>query len=129
MRAVDLDDLRTWLDRYFAAWRSNDPVEVEALFAPDAVYSYGPFRDEARGRNEIVRRWVEGGVPSGLQTAFEPLAVFGERGVAHWQVSFHEGDGRTELDGILVLDFDAEGRCVLHREWYDRRRTARRTMG
>ena len=123
MRAVDLDDLRTWLDRYFAAWRSNDPVEVEALFAPDAVYSYGPFGDEARGREEIVRRWVEGGVQPDLRTGFEPLALTGERGVAHWQVSFDDRDGRTELDGILVLDFDVEGRCVLHREWYDQRRS------
>ena len=123
MRTVDLDQLRSWLERYFAAWRSNDPAEVESLFAPAAVYSYGPFRDEARGREEIVRRWVEGGVKPGLRYAFEPLAVTGERGAAHWQVSFDDGDGRTELDGILVLDFDAEGRCVLHREWYDRRRT------
>jgi hypothetical protein len=22
------------------------------------------------------------------------------------------------MDGILVLDFDAEGLCTLHREWY-----------
>jgi ketosteroid isomerase-like protein len=123
MRGVDLDDLRTWLDRYFAAWRSNDPAQVEALFAPDAVYSYGPFRDEARGRDEIVRRWVQGGAQPDLRCAFEPLAVEGDRGVAHWRVSFDDGDGRSELDGILVLDFDDEGRCVLHREWYDHRRT------
>lgn len=123
MRGVDLDDLRTWLDRYFAAWRSNDPAQVEALFAPDAVYSYGPFRDEARGRDEIVRRWVQGGAQPGLRCAFEPLAVEGDRGVAHWRVLFDDGDGRSELDGILVLDFDDEGRCVLHREWYDHRRT------
>jgi hypothetical protein len=121
MRAMDLDELRSWLERYFAAWRSNDPEEVGALFAPDAVYAYGPFRDEARGRDEIVRRWVEGGTQPGLRTAFEPLAVEGERGVAHWQVSFDDGDGRTEIDGILVLDFDGRGRCVLHREWYDTR--------
>ena len=123
MRGVDLDDLRTWLDRYFAAWRSNDPSQVEALFAPHAVYSYGPFRDEARGRDEIVRRWVRGGEQPGLRCAFEPLAVEGDRGVAHWRVSFDDGGGRSELDGILVLDFDDEGRCVLHREWYDHRRT------
>ena len=121
MREMDLDELRSWLERYFAAWRSNDPAEVEGLFAPEAVYSYGPFRDEARGRGEIVRRWVEGGVQPGLRTVFEPLAVEGRRGVAHWQVSFDDEDGRTEVDGILVLDFDGQGRCVLHREWYDTR--------
>jgi ketosteroid isomerase-like protein len=116
---------RGWLERYFAAWASNDPAEVEPLFAEDAVYVYGPFRDDdAHGRDEIVRRWVEGGARPGLETWFEPLAVDGERGVAHWRVSFDGGDGRIELDGILALDFDGSGRCIRHREWYHRRETS-----
>ena len=116
---MDQDALGGWLDRYFAAWISNDPEEVAALFAPDAVYSYGPFRDEARGRDAIVRRWVEGGVMPGLRWSYEPLAVEGERGVANWRVSFDTDSGRVEIDGILVLDFDEQGRCSVHREWYE----------
>ncbi len=123
MRVVELDALAAWLERYFAAWTSNDPVEVSALFAEDATYSYGPFREEARGRDEIVRRWVDGGAHPGLRTAFEPLAVMGERGVASWRASFDADGGRVELDGVLVLDFDERGRCVRHREWYAERRT------
>jgi SnoaL-like protein len=121
MRGMDLDAFRGWLERYFDAWESNDPDEVAALFAEGAVYSYGPFRDEARGREEIVRRWVGGGVQRGLEWSFEPLAVEGERGVAGWRVSFDADGGRIDLDGILVLDFDERGRCTLHREWYERR--------
>ncbi|HET7235892.1 MAG TPA: nuclear transport factor 2 family protein, partial [Actinomycetota bacterium] len=115
---MDLDAFADWLERYFGAWASNDPVEVAALFAEDAVYSYGPFSGEARGREEIVRRWVQGGVQPGLATSFEPLAVRDGRGVAHWHVSFKDGAGRTEMDGILVCDFDEQARCTLHREWY-----------
>jgi hypothetical protein len=121
MRAMDLGAFRGWLERYFAAWASNDADDVAALFAEDAVYSYGPFRDEAHGRGEIVRRWVDGGVQSGFGWSVEPLAVDGERGVANWRVSFDSDDGRIELDGILVLDFDERGRCAVHREWYERR--------
>jgi ketosteroid isomerase-like protein len=122
MRAMDADGLRDWLERYFAAWASNDAEAVRSLFAQEAVYSYGPFRDDdAHGREEIVRRWVGGGVQPGLRTWFEPLAVDGERGVARWRVSFDEEEGRVELDGILVLDFDGQGRCTLHREWYQLR--------
>src|SRR4029453_1657043 len=54
MRGMDLDAFRGWLRRYFAAWASNDPVEVSSLFAVDAVYSYGPFREETRGRAALV---------------------------------------------------------------------------
>lgn len=57
-----------------------------------------------------------------MRTSYDIVAVTGDRGVAHWRVTFHAGDGATvELDGILVCTFDAEGRCTLHREWFDRR--------
>src|SRR3990172_3300553 len=79
--AMDLDAFGDWLGRYFAAWASNDPAEVAALFSEDAVYSYGPFSGEAHGREEIVRRWVQGGVQPGLSTWFEPLAVHGSAGL------------------------------------------------
>ena len=122
---MDPDTFRSWLDRYFAAWASNDPDEVAALFAEDAVYSWGPFRKSARGREAIVRAWVDGGVPHELRFDYEPIAVEGHRGVAHWNVSHRADDGgRVELDGVLVCDFDADGRCTLHREWYDRREAA-----
>ena len=85
MRGMDLDAFRGWLQRYFDAWASNDPVEVSALFAEDAMYSYGPFREETHGREAIVRAWVEGGVPTELRTDVEPIAVAGDRGVAHWR--------------------------------------------
>jgi ketosteroid isomerase-like protein len=121
---VDLDAFRSWLDRYFAAAASNDPDEVAALFAPDAEYSWGPFRESAFGREAIVRAWVDGGVQPELRCTYEALAVEGARGVAHWTMTFGgETGGRVELDGILVCDFDADGRCTLHREWYDRRET------
>ena len=122
MHRMEADRFRDWLERYAEAWRSNDAADVEALFAEDAVYSYGPFRDdEARGRDEIVRRWVEGGVQPALELAIEPLAVDGDRGVARWEVSFDAEAGRAELDGILVCDFDASGRCTRHLEWSERR--------
>ena len=122
---MDLETFGSWLRRYFAAWASNDPEEVASLFAEDAEYSYGPFRPSAHGRDEIVRAWTDGGVPPGLRTHVEPLAVEGDRGIAHWNVAFDDGAGGTvEIDGILVCTFDEAGRCTLHREWYDRRSTS-----
>jgi SnoaL-like domain len=123
MPAMDVPGFGRWLERYAAAWRSNDPKDVASLFADDAEYSYGPYRESARGREEIVRRWVDGGVQAGLDLSLEPLAVDGDRGVAHWRVAFDAEGGRVELDGILVCDFDAEGRCVRHLEWSERRST------
>jgi hypothetical protein len=116
--------LAAWLDAYFQAWRSNEAAEVEALFAPDAVYSYGPFREPARGREQIVANWVADGAPLTAESRYEILGVHGDTGIAHWNVRqkayyFHEPT--LELDGILVLRFDPQGRCTEHLEWFDRR--------
>jgi SnoaL-like protein len=98
---------------------------VAALFAEDAVYWYGPFREATRGRDAIVRQWVDGGLGEDFDYTVEPLAVTGLRGIAHWTVAF--GDPATnaavELDGVLVLEFDDDGRCTEHREWYLSRET------
>jgi hypothetical protein len=119
--SMEREAFARWLERYAAAWRSNDPGDVASLFAKEAVYSYGPFRhDDARGRDEIVRRWVDGGVQPGLELSLDPLAVEGGRGVAHWRAAFDVDDGRVVIDGILVCDFDGEGRCVRHLEWSER---------
>lgn len=119
---MDLESFRAWLGRYFEAWASNDPSEVASLFSEDAVYWYGPFGEPARGRERIVENWVAGGVPTGLSLDHDALALDRDRGIAHWSASFPSEDGGSvELDGILVCDFDAEGRCTLHREWYEHR--------
>lgn len=119
---MDLETFSGWLHRYFAAWASNDPDDVVALFADAAEYSWGPFREPALGREAIVQAWVDGGSPPELRTSFEAVAVAGDTGVAHWTASFRSHDGgTTDLDGILLVDLDEEGRCTLHREWYDRR--------
>ncbi|HEX9122247.1 MAG TPA: nuclear transport factor 2 family protein [Actinomycetota bacterium] len=120
---MELADFGSWLDRYFRAWVSNDPAEVAGLFAEDAVYSWGPFREPARGREAIVRAWVEGGVPDDLHLEYEALATVGPRGIAHWRSAFRSEEGsREEVDGILVCDFDELGRCTLHQEWYSERK-------
>jgi hypothetical protein len=120
---VTREHLGQWLDAYFGAWRTNEVAEVEALFGPDAVYSYGPFREPARGREQIVANWVADGAPLSVESRYEILAIHGDIGIAHWNVRqrvYHFHEPTLELDGILVR-FDAQGKCVEHLEWFDRR--------
>jgi ketosteroid isomerase-like protein len=107
-------DADAWAERYFAAWRTNAPEDVEALFAEDIVYFYGPFRPPAVGREEVVRRWIEGGAHDDVTSRHEVVAVAGDTAVIHWAVSF----GGHAMDGVLIVRFDADGRCREHREWY-----------
>ena len=118
------EQLTEWLDAYFDAWRSNDGAEVAKLFSEDAVYSYGPFREPARGREQLVANWVADGAPLSAESRYEILATNDDLAIVHWNVRqkayyFHEPT--LELDGILVLRFNAAGQCVEHLEWFDRR--------
>lgn len=106
-----------WASRYFEAWRTNDAALVESLFAPDAVYWYGPFRPPSRGREEILRRWT-GTAQEHVQSSFEVVGVSGDTAAIHFRIAFMDGPRRVEMDGVLVVRFDAAGRCVEHREWY-----------
>jgi hypothetical protein len=126
---MDAPGFDAWLGRYFEAWVSNDPDAVGSLFAEAAEYHVDPFSGpRMRGRAEIVERWTsDPDAQRDVRWSYEPLAVGGDLGVAHWRVSFapHGAlDRRVELDGILVLTFDDGGRCTEHREWYVTREVA-----
>lgn len=115
---MDARAVARWLDAYFAAWESTDVARIGALFAEDASYWAGPFTEPLRGRDEIARRWAAG--TSGLlRHAFDVVAVDGDVAVAHWAVRLQAAPGEaSDIDGILVLEFDAAGACVSHREWF-----------
>jgi uncharacterized protein (TIGR02246 family) len=116
---MDRSGARAWLDRYFAAWVSNDPEDVAALFTEDAVYAVSPFAEPWVGRDEIVRRWTDGRQEDIVHDS-EVLAVDGDVVVAHWHVRARNAGGPAvrEWDGLLLLRFAADGRCAEHREWY-----------
>jgi hypothetical protein len=54
---------------------------------------------------------------------YEILAVTERSGIARWHGSYTplEGETPVELDGILLLSLDDEGRCRDFREWSNRR--------
>ena len=119
---MDREAFGRWLEAYFVAWVSNDPGDVVALFTEDATYAVGPFADVWEGRDEIVRWWTSV-VQDDVEYAYEVLAAEGETGIAHWNVKARsEGEPhRVEWDGILLITFAPDGRCLDHREWLVRR--------
>ena len=48
-----------WVAGYVAAWESNDPEQIGALFTDDAVYLTAPDVEPRRGRDAIVAGWLE----------------------------------------------------------------------
>jgi hypothetical protein len=60
---------------------------------------------------------------SDIGFAYELLAITEQWGIAHWHGSYTPLDRATrlEVDGILLVSLDDEGRCEDFREWSNRR--------
>lgn len=109
-------DVQAWLDRYIAAWRSNDADLIAALFTEDAVYRYNPYRDDLalRGQAAIVAGWLEeDDDPDSWEARYEPYAVEGDRAVATgWSRYEASGDEpERTFHNVFLLRFAADGRC------------------
>ena len=119
--ALTMAELSTWLDAYGEAWESRDADKAASLFAADSTYRVTPYEDVHTGQ-EGVRQYWAGVTTSQRNVVFEyqVLSVTGNTGIAHWSASFdvEPGDVHLELNGIFVLEFDADGKCTQLREWW-----------
>src|SRR5438093_12440507 len=92
---MDVEAVDRWMEAYRAAWISNVPSEVAALFTEDAVYSVSPFTEPLTGRDEIVRRWVAG-IQQDVELTYEVLSVIDDQAIIHWHVfTRNVGDPRS----------------------------------
>jgi ketosteroid isomerase-like protein len=113
--------LESWLERYGAAWEARDAAAAGRLFASEALYHEMPFDEPKKGRAAIEEYW-RSVTADQREVQFESrvIALNGNTGVAHWSATFHlQSTGETiALDGVFVLEFDAEGQCSALREWW-----------
>jgi len=117
------DDVERWLRDYERALETKDAALAASLFAPDGVYRETPYAQPFEGRDEIAEYWTAATAGyEHIDFAFETLAVDGERGVVHWTAEFVSAAANTaiELDGVMVLEFDA-GRVTTLSEWWHSR--------
>ncbi len=118
------NDLETWLAAYRRAWSSDAPDDVGALFTEDATYSPWPYSPPWRGRDEIVRRWIERG-DSKRPWGFEHriLATDGDLGVVEGRTSYpaHEDEAETEFKNLWLVRLADDGRATAFAEWWAER--------
>ncbi|MCP2369517.1 ketosteroid isomerase-like protein [Agromyces terreus] len=108
-----------WVADYVAAWQSNDPNLIGALFTDDAVYLTSPDSEPRVGRDEIVAGWLDDLDEPGTW-AFD------------WRI-IHERDdllliqGRTiypaatDFINLWIIRLADDGRAREFTEWYMRR--------
>jgi ketosteroid isomerase-like protein len=113
-----------WLDAYKDAWETRDSETAADLFTADAAYYETPFEAPARGRDGIRDYWSDATrYQEGVEFSYEVLATTEDAGIARWHCRFTRltSDSAVELDGIFLVELDADGRCTEFREWWHKR--------
>jgi hypothetical protein len=113
-------EVQAWLDRYIEAWRSLDPGAIGDLFSEDASYRWNPFDEPTRGREAIVRAWVDE-EPDVFDADYRAIAVSDDLAVAQGETTYWNPDRSEAIarySNIFVMRFDEEGRCRDFCEWW-----------
>jgi uncharacterized protein (TIGR02246 family) len=118
---MDRKTFENWMDAYTRAWEDRDPEAAADLFTADANYFETPFEAPARGRGGIRDYWSDATrYQEGIEFSYEVLATTENAGIAHWHTVFTRltANSTVELDGIFLVELDADGRCTEFREWW-----------
>ena len=115
---IELDEnaAAKWVDGYVQAWRSENPKDLDAIFAVDAESYEWPYETEWIGLPAIKegwsarRKWQEGGWTFDWHLAAISGDTFAVSGVGHY----------TELgsfSNLWVVTLNAVGTCTVFRMW------------
>ena len=137
-------DIASFMDAYKRAWETSDENLLVSLFAADGTYRNTPFAEQ-RGHGAIKAYWQRTKLQSDIHLDYEVLHRHERGGIAHWRTTYQvtseelfrvwaastgtnllarkEGDPlpRLVLDGIAVVEFDADGLCRDFRIWWHSR--------
>jgi hypothetical protein len=110
-----MTDLAGWIDGYVRAWNSNEPDDIRALFTEDAEYYTAPFDPPWRGRETIVRSWLDRRDRPG-ETTFEwqPVSVTDDVAVVQGRTTYPH----TTFHNLWVIRLDSDNRCREFTEWW-----------
>ena len=110
------DGVSRWVAAYQAAWTSNEPDDIRALFTDDAVYNGRPNDPDAwRGADGIVDGWLDHrDEPGHWSFDYEVLAIDGDRAFVQGVTLYTDG---PDYDNLWVVSLIG-GRAREFTEWF-----------
>ena len=106
-----------WMDLYRAAWTSNDPDDVTALFTEDAVYHTRPFDPSPwRGHTSIVMGWLEhNDEPGTWSFDWTLIGLDGNTAFVQGETNYQD---EPDYDNLWVVRLADDGRAEEFTEWF-----------
>ena len=112
---IDTTDIDRWLERYQAAWLSDDPAAIAALFTSDVRYFTAPFNEPLVGTEAVSAYWLEQ-VESRLPWTFDYEVVAREgdlhvvRAVTRYPKGTAGAPGAEEFHDLWLVTLSGDGR-------------------
>ena len=112
------DRFTGWIERYISAWNSNDPREIEALFADDARYYEKPHSEPWVGPEAIAREWIgRKDEPGGWTFEYEVIARDGDLGIVKGTTRYTKPQ-KLDYSNLWAVRLDDQDRCTEFTEWW-----------
>jgi hypothetical protein len=116
------DAARSWMQKYIAAWTTNEPDAIRALFTEEAVYATRPQdKDPWRGHDQIVESWLEAR-DEPEEWTFDWWVLGTDGGLAFVQGFTHYLGDRPSYDNLWVIRLEPDGRASEFTEWFMERK-------
>lgn len=113
------ETVEDWTAAYRAAWESNEPDDIRALFTEGAVYRGRPASPPWTGHDAIVAGWLEhADEPGSTDFSWEVLAVDDDLGVVRGVSTYPSGPKSGVYDNLWVVRFAADGRAEEFTDWW-----------
>lgn len=114
---MDRDQVTRWIEGYERAWRAPGTDALAGLFAPDASYLQGPYRQPVVGLPAIERMWEaeRDGPDEAFTMSHEVIAVDGDTAVVRVAVTY--GEPTEEWLDLWIMRFTPDGTCQAFEEW------------
>ena len=120
VRSVTRGSVAGWLERFADGWQKRDTDTLVDLFTANGAFWETPFGPPEVGSDAMRRGWEElWPYQRDMHMQAEVLAVEGDTALARWWATYTRLPERVlrELDGVLLLRFNADGRCRELIEW------------
>ncbi len=114
---METERYEDWVERYIKAWNSNAPEDISAAFTEDGCYRTEPFADAWRGRDEIVRGWLDiKDEPGQTDFTYQVIAVEGDLGVVKGETTYRTP--AAKYSNLWEIRLASDGRCTEFIEWW-----------
>lgn len=118
---VDEALVKDWMERYIQAWNSNDPEHIGALFTREAAYYTEPYSQAYKGREAIVKGWIDGkDEPGTWSFDYKVLGVSGKKGFVQGRTDYFSPP--RLYHNLWVITLNEEGVCEEFTEWFMKER-------